>query len=295
MAPGKILHFCCSVAQSCLILCDSVWTAALQASLSFTNSQCLLKFMSIVLVMPSNYLILWLQSFPESGSFPMSHLFASSGQKYWNFSFSITPPSVYSELISFRTDWFDLLAVQDTLTSLFQHHSSVQFSHSVVSNSLWPYGLQHTRPPCPSPTPRVYSNSCPSSLWCHPIISSSTVPFSSCFQSFRASGSFPVSQFFASGGQSNGVSASASVLPMNIQDWFPLGWTGWISLQSKGLSRVFSNTTVQKPHHKVHKNHTTKTTQFKNSTPQLESINSSALRLLHGPTLTSVHDHWKNL
>ena len=105
--------------------------------------------------------------------------------------------------------------------------------------------MQHARPPCPSPTPRVYSNSRPMSSWCHPTISSSVVPFS-CPQSFPASGSFPMSQFFASSGKSIGVSASASVLPMNIQDWFPLGWTGWISLQSKGLSRVFSNTTVQK-------------------------------------------------
>ena len=122
----------------------------------------------------------------------------------------------------------------------------IQFSHSVVSDSLWPHGLQHTRLPCPSPTPGACSNSCPSSQWCHPTISSSVVPFSSCPQSFPASESFPVSQFFASGGQSVGVSASAWVLPMNIQGWFPLGWTGWISLQSKGLSRVFSNTTVQK-------------------------------------------------
>ena len=123
---------------------------------------------------------------------------------------------------------------------------SVQFSPSVLSDSLWPHGLQHTRPPCPSPTPGVYSNSCPSSRWCRPTISSSVVPFSSCFQSFPASGSFPMSRFFVSGGQSIGVSTSAWVLPMNIQDWFPLGLTGWISLQSKGLSRVFSNTTVQK-------------------------------------------------
>ena len=123
---------------------------------------------------------------------------------------------------------------------------SVQFSHSVVSESLWPHELQHTSPPCPSPTPRVYSNSCPSSRWCHTAISSSVVPFSSCPQSLPASGSFPMSQLFASCGQSTGVSASASVLPMNTQDWSPLGWTGWISLQSKGLSRVFSNTTVQK-------------------------------------------------
>ena len=124
--------------------------------------------------------------------------------------------------------------------------SSVQFSRSVMSNSLRPHGLQHARPPCPSPTPRIYSNSCPLSQWCHPVISSSVIPFSSCPQSFPASGSFPMSKFFPSGGESIGVSASASVLPMNIQDWFPLGWTGWISLQSMGLSRVFSNTTVQK-------------------------------------------------
>ena len=123
---------------------------------------------------------------------------------------------------------------------------SVQLSHSVVFDSLWPHRLQHTRPPCPAPTARVYSNSCPLSQWSHPTISSSIVPFSSRLQSFPASGSFQMSQLFESGGQRIGVSASASVLPMNIQDWFPLGWTGWISLQSKGPSRVFSNTTVQK-------------------------------------------------
>ena len=123
---------------------------------------------------------------------------------------------------------------------------SVQFSHSVIFNYLWPHGLPHTRLPCSLPIPGACSNSCPSSQWCHPTISSSVVPFSYCLQSFPESGSFPVSQFFASGGQSIGVSASASVLPMNIQDWFPLRWTDWISLQSKGLSRVFSNTTVQK-------------------------------------------------
>ena len=123
---------------------------------------------------------------------------------------------------------------------------SVQLSHSVVSNSLQSHGLQHARLPCPSPTPKACSNSCPSSRWCHPTIWSSVVPFSSCLQSFPASGSFPMSQFFAWGGQSIGVSASASGLPMNTQDWSPLEWTGWISLQSKGLSRVFSNTTVQK-------------------------------------------------
>ena len=124
--------------------------------------------------------------------------------------------------------------------------SSDQFSHSVVSDSLWPHELQHARPPCPSPTPRVYSNPCPLSRWCHPTISSSVVPFSSCSQSLPASGSFQMSQLFAWDGQSIGVSASASVLPMNTRDWSPLGWTGWISLQSKGLSRVFSNATFQK-------------------------------------------------
>ena len=123
---------------------------------------------------------------------------------------------------------------------------SVQFSCSVVSDSLRPHESQHTRPLCPSPTLGVYPNSCPSSQWCHPTISSSVVPFSSCPESLPASGSFPMSQLFAWGGQSIGVSASASVLPVNIKDWSPLGWTGWISLQSKGLSRVFSNTTVQK-------------------------------------------------
>ena len=137
------------------------------------------------------------------------------------------------------------------------------FSHSVVPNSLWPHGLQHPRLPCPSPTPGACSNWCPSGWWCHPAISSSIVPFSSHLQSFPASGSFPMSQFFTSGGQSIGISAPASGLPMNIQDWFPLGWTDRISLQSKGFSRVF-NTTVQ-------------------------SINSSALSFLYSPTLKFLH------
>ena len=126
----------------------------------------------------------------------------------------------------------------------YSRFSSAQLSHSDVSDSLPPQESQHTRPPYLSPTPRVDSNSCPSSRWCHPAISSSVVPFSSCPQSLPTSGSFPMSQPFAWGGQSIGVSASASVLPMNTQDWSPLGWTGWISLQSKGLSRVFSNTLV---------------------------------------------------
>ena len=147
--------------------------------------------------------------------------------------------------------------------------ASVQFSRSVMSASHASHKLSHARLPCPSPGSRAYSNSCPSSWRCHPAISSSVVPFSSRLRSFLASGSFPVCRFFTTGGQSIGVSASASVLPMNIQDWFPSEWTGWISLQSKGLSRVFSNTTVQ-------------------------SINSSVLCFLYSPTLTSIHDYWKN-
>ena len=147
--------------------------------------------------------------------------------------------------------------------------SSVQRQRSVVSDSLRAHGLQHARLPRPSPIPRAYSNSCPLSWWCHPTISSSVILFSSCLQAFPASGSFQMSQFFTSGGQSIGVSTSASVLPVNIQDWFPLRWIGLISLQSKGLSRVFSNTTVQ-------------------------SISCSVLSFVYGPTLTSIHDYWKN-
>ena len=146
--------------------------------------------------------------------------------------------------------------------------SSVQLSHSVFSDALWPHGLQHARLPCPSPTPGVYSNSCPLSRWCNPTISSSVTPFSSCLQSFPASGSFQMSQFFASSSQSIGASASTSVLPMNMQDW-SLGLAGWISLHSKGLSKVFSSTTVQKN-------------------------NSSVLSFLYSPTLRFIHDYWKN-
>ena len=135
-----------------------------------------------------------------------------------------------------------------------------------MPDSLWPYEPQHTRPPCSSPTPWVYPNPCPSSQWCHPAISTSFIPFSSCPQSFPASRSFQMSWRYASGGQSIRVSASASVLPMNTQDWSPLGWTGWISLQSKGLS-----------------------------TPQFKSINSSAFSFLYRPTLTSIHDTGKTI
>ena len=136
----------------------------------------------------------------------------------------------------------------DFLDLLLHQFSSVQFCRSVVSDSLQPHELQHARPPCTSPTPGVHSDSGPSSWWCHPAISSSVVPFSSCPQSLPASESFPMSQLFARGGQSTGVIALASFLPKNTQDWSPLEWTGWISLQSKGLSRVFSNTIVQNCH-----------------------------------------------
>ena len=141
-------------------------------------------------------------------------------------------------------DWIPSLLTWNYHNIVIWLFSLVQFSLSVVSNSLRPHELQHARPPCPSPPPRVYPNSCSLSRWCHPTILSSAVPFSSRLLSFPASGSFPVSQLFTSGGQSIGVSASASVLPMNTPDWSPLGWTGWISLQSKGISTVFSNTTV---------------------------------------------------
>ena len=140
----------------------------------------------------------------------------------------------------FCVDFLSVLSQGCSSTRSHLHH----FSHSVMSDSLQPHGLQHARLPCPSPAPETYSNSCPLSWWRHPTISSSAIPFSSCLQSFPASGTFPMSQLFTSGGQSIGISASASVLPMNIQDWFPLRLTDWISLQSKGLSRVFSNTTV---------------------------------------------------
>ena len=168
----------------------------------------------------------------------------------------------------------NLKVIFDTLCSnldkwIFKYCASVQFSHSVMFHSLQPHEPQHARPPCPSPTPGVYPNSCPLSRWCQLTISSSVIPYSSCLQSFPTSGSFQMSQLFTSGGQNIGVSASTSVLPMNTQDWSPLGWASWIFLQSKGLSRIFSNTTVQ-------------------------NIDSSVLSFLYSPTLTSIHDHWKN-
>ena len=165
---------------------------------------------------------------------------------------------------------YDFIVVSSRKLKKKTLFNSVQFSHSVVSDFLWPHGLQNARPPCPSPTPRVYSNSCPLSQWCHCTISSSVIPFSPCLQSFPGSGYFPLSPFFVSGGQSTGLSASASDLPMNIQDWFPLGWTGWIALLSKGLSQESS------------------------ATPQFKSINSLALNFSYSPTLTSIHDCWKS-
>ena len=147
-------------------------------------------------------------------------------------------------------------------------YQSTQFSCSVMSDSLWPHGLHYARLPCPSPTPRAYSNSCPSCQWCHPIISSSVVPFSSCLQLFPASRSFSMSQFFTSGGQSIEISASASVFPMNIQDWFPLGLIG--------------------------SHCSTRDSQESSPTPQFKSINSLALSFLYIPTLIFIHDYWKN-
>ena len=200
------------------------WTAACQASLSITNSQSLLKHISMESVMPSNYLILCHPLFLPQRTFPTQGL---------------NPCLLH--LLHWQVGSLPL-SYLGSLTGVL----SVQFSHSVMSNSLWTHGLQHRRLHCPSPTPRACSNSCPSSRWYHPTILFSVIPVSSDLLSFSASGCFPMSQFFTSGGQSIGASASASVLPMNIQDWFPLGWTGWISLQSKGLLRVFCNTSFQK-------------------------------------------------
>ena len=170
--------------------------------------------------------------------------------------------------------WVRTLGWEDPLEKGKATHSSIlawtiKTLHWVMSDSFWTHGLQHARPPCPSPTPKLYSNSCPLSRWCHPTISSSIAPFSSCLQSFPESGSFPISQFFASDGQSTGVSASASVLPVNIQDRFPWGWTGWISLLSRD-------------------------SQESSPTSQFKSINSWVLSFLYSPTLTSIHDYWKN-
>ena len=181
----------------------------------------------------------------------------------------------HSRVSSHPKDWIKLSFLQaDSLSSELQGKSypcfsSVQFSRSVMSDSLWPHGLQYARPPCPSPTPGVYSNSCPLIRWYHPTISSSLIPFSSCLQSLPASGSSQMSQFFIWGGQSIGVSASVSVLPRNIQDWFPLGWTDWSPCSPRD-------------------------SQESSPTSQFKTINSSELSFLYSPTLTSIHDYWKN-
>ena len=190
-------------------------------------------------------------SFTYSTGPSLAAVSMSKAIRFWVIAFLIYNCSSFKAWIAFalsrRACFMKLVRAFILITTDLAHPTcSVQFSPSVMSDSLQPHELQHARPPCPSPTPGVHPNPCPLSRWCHSTISSSVVPFSSCPQSFPASGSFPMSQLFAWGGQSIGVSASTSVLPMNIQDWSPLGWTGWISLQSKGLSRVFSNTTVQK-------------------------------------------------
>ena len=214
-------------------------------------------------------LISWLQS-------PSAVI--SEPKKIKSVTVSAVSPSICHEVMG-NTWWWSRSQSQEanwTNMSFFKHRKCclillqviVQFSRSVVSDSLWPHELQHARPPCPSPTPGVHPNSCASSRWCHPAISSSVVPFSSCPQSLPASESFPMSQLFSWGGQSIEVSASASVLPMNIQGQISLGLTGLISLLSNELLKVPSSTTIQKHHFSV-------------------------LSLLYGPTLTSIHDHWK--
>ena len=226
--------------------------------------------------MPSNHLVLHrpflllLSIFSSIRVFSNELALCIRWPKYW--SFSVSSFNEYSWLISFKMDWFDQLAVQGALKSLLQHHNSkglilwrstffmaqlshpymstgktIQFSCSVVSNSLRLHEPPHARPPHPSPTPRVHPNPCPLSQWYHPTISSSVVPYSSCPQSFPASGSFQMSQLFASGSQSIRVSALTSVLPVNIQDWSPLGQTGWISLQPKGLSQSLLQHHSSKP------------------------------------------------
>ena len=165
--------------------------------------------------------------------------------KQWHTLYSWAPKSLQMVTTAMKLKDACSLEEKQPRQYIKRQRYSVQFSRSVVSNSLRPHEPKHARPPCPSPTPGVHPNSCPSSQWCHPTISSSVIPFSSCPQSFPASGSFQMSQLFASGGKSIGASASTSVLPMNTQDWSPLGWTDWISLQSKGLSKIFSKTTVQ--------------------------------------------------
>ena len=192
----------------------------------------------------------------------------ASTQECWATPWSISSAIVLRSPPIFSL-WTFLVDCKIKIFALKNSKHSVQFSHSVLSDSLWPHGMKHPRPPCPSPTPRVYSNSCPLSWWCHQTISSSVVPFSSCPQSFPASGSFQMSQLFAWSGKSIGVSASISVLQMNTQDWSPLGWTSGSPCSSRD-------------------------SQESSPAPKFKSINSSVLSFLYSPTLTSIHDHWKN-
>ena len=182
----------------------------------------------------------WLFVTPWTAGFPVLYYLLEVAQTHVHWVGDAIPPS---HLLMHEVDTIITPTVQIRKVSLSSVHSVAQLC---PTNSLWPHEPQHARPPCPSPTPGVHPNPCPSSRWCHPTISSSVIPFSSCLQSFPASVSFPMSQLFASDGQSIRDPASASVLPVNTQDWSPLGWTGWICLQPEGLSRVFSNTTVQK-------------------------------------------------
>ena len=228
---------------------DSLWPHGPQGSLSITNSQSLLKLMSIESVMPSNHLILCRplfllpQSFPASGSFPMNRFFTSGHQSIAALASASVLPMNIQDWFSLRgTAWISLLFKR--LSRVFSNQFSlVTRSCPTLYN---PMSCSTPGLPVPTPTPRAYPNSCPLNRWCHPTISSSVIPFSSCPQSFPATGSFKMSQLFTSGGHGIGASASASVLPVNMQGWFSLGLTGLISLMSKGLSRVFSSTTIQK-------------------------------------------------
>ena len=236
--PFVVLYL---VARSCLTLCDPMNCSLLGSTVHGVFQARVLEWIAISFSGVSS----WPRD-PTLGS--CVSCIAGELSTCWATGEAISWP--YVRVYFWTCESFPLICVSifTPVSYCFDHYVVVlvQFSLSVMSDSLWPHGLQHVRPPCPSLTPKACSDSCPLSQWYHPITSSSVFPFSSCLQSFLASGSFQMSQFFASGSQSIGVSASASVLPMNIQDWFPLAWTAWISSQSKGLSRVFSITTVQK-------------------------------------------------
>ena len=239
----------CLLTQSCLILCDLPWGVAHQAPLSMGTLQArILEWVAIPSSRGSCQPRDWTQVSHISGRFVTiwatreAHiivLLASSCSIRDNLG-NLKEEKAHFTSVSYRKTLKAQKSCWGYFT-IFLCYSTVQFSCSVVSDSLWPHALQHARPPCPSPTPRAYSNSCPLSWWCHPTISSFVVPFSSCLLSFPASGSFQMRQFFTSCTQSIGLSAAVSVLPMNIQDWFPLGWTGWISLESKGLSSLLQH------------------------------------------------------